>query len=125
MKNAISLFLAILFVITASAQSVETPDQRAKRMSWWREAKFGLFLHWGIYSVAAGEYDGQKNDGEWLMNEARLSLFLNTKNSHRSSIPVQFDADEWVRLARNAGMKYIVITSKHHDGFLHVQLRRE
>jgi hypothetical protein len=87
MKNAISLFLAILFVITASAQSVETPDQRAKRMSWWREAKFGLFLHWGIYSVAAGEYDGQKNDGEWLMNEARLSLFLNTKNSHRSSIP--------------------------------------
>ncbi|MFM8372296.1 MAG: alpha-L-fucosidase [Bacteroidota bacterium] len=116
MKNAISLFLAILFVITASAQSVETPDQRAKRMSWWKEAKFGLFIHWGIYSVAAGEYNGQKNYGEWLMNEARISVPEYEKFAPQFN-PVQFDADEWVRLARNAGMKYIVITSKHHDGF--------
>lgn len=116
MKNTISLFLAILFVTTASAQVPETPDQRAKRMSWWKEAKFGLFIHWGIYSVAAGEYNGQKNYGEWLMNEARIPVSEYEKFAPQFN-PVQFDADEWVRLARNAGMKYIVITSKHHDGF--------
>ncbi len=116
MKNTISLFLAILFVISASAQVPETPDQRAKRMSWWKEAKFGLFIHWGIYSVAAGEYNGQKNYGEWLMNEARIPVPEYEKFAPQFN-PVQFDADEWVRLARNAGMKYIVITSKHHDGF--------
>lgn len=116
MKNAISLFLAILFVISASAQVAETPVQRAKRMSWWKEAKFGLFIHWGVYSVAAGEYNGQNNYGEWLMNEARIPVPEYEKFAPQFN-PTQFDADQWVRLARDAGMKYIVITSKHHDGF--------
>ncbi len=116
MKNAISLLMAILIVISASAQAGETPYQRARRMSWWKEARFGLFIHWGIYSVAAGEYNGQKNYGEWLMNEARIPVSEYEKFAPQFN-PAQFDADQWVKLARNAGMKYIVITSKHHDGF--------
>ena len=116
MKNAISLFLAILFVVSASAQAVETPEQRAHRISWWKEAKFGLFIHWGVYSVAAGEYNGQKNYGEWLMNEARIPVSEYEKFAPQFN-PVQFNAEDWVRQAKYAGMKYIVITSKHHDGF--------
>lgn len=116
MKNAISLFLAILFVVSASAQAGETPEQRAHRMSWWKEAKFGLFIHWGVYSVAAGEYNGQKNYGEWLMNEARIPVSEYEKFAPQFN-PVQFNAEDWVRQAKYAGMKYIVITSKHHDGF--------
>jgi alpha-L-fucosidase len=87
-------------------------------MAWWRDAKFGLFIHWGVYSVPAGFYKGEpvKGIGEWIMNKGKIpmaeyQLFAKDFN------PVKFDADEWVRMARDAGMKYIVITSKHHDGF--------
>ena len=100
---------------TAPAQS-ETPEQHKARMQWWREARFGLFIHWGLYSVPAGEWKGETSHGEWIRETARIPLQEYDKFLPRFN-PVKFDADEWVRMAKNAGMKYIVITSKHHDGF--------
>ena len=107
---------ALLLAANLLAQAPETPAEKNRRMAWWREAKFGLFIHWGAYAVAAGEYKGQKNYGEWLMYEAKIPRPEYEQLAGQFN-PVQFDADAWVRLAKNAGMKYIVITSKHHDGF--------
>ena len=96
----------------------ETPQQRDKRMAWWREGRFGMFIHWGLYAVPAGVWDGKevKGIGEWIMDRARIPVSDYEKLVPQFN-PVKFNAAEWVALAKGAGMKYIVITSKHHDGF--------
>src|SRR6185436_7868994 len=96
----------------------ETPSERDQRMKWWREARFGMFIHWGLYAVPAGEYNGQRSKriGEWIMDWASIPRAEYEKFAPKFN-PVKFDAREWVRIAKDAGMKYIVITSKHHDGF--------
>jgi alpha-L-fucosidase len=96
----------------------ETPAQREARMKWWREARFGMFIHWGVYAVPAGTYNGKKIDGigEWIMNRGKIPM-AEYQAYAKDFNPVKYDADAWVRLAKQAGMKYIVITSKHHDGF--------
>ncbi len=93
-------------------------DERAARMAWWREAKFGLFIHWGVYAVPAGMYRGQQIDGigEWIMRRAEIPV-SEYKAYSKEFNPVAYDPEAWARLAKEAGMKYIVITSKHHDGF--------
>ena len=101
---------------TAAKPVIESPVQRDARMKWWREARFGLFIHWGLYAIPAGEWDGKTNHAEWIRTTAQIPLeeydqFVGQFN------PVKFDADAWARMAKQAGMKYIVITSKHHDGF--------
>ncbi len=116
MKKYGTLFSILLLATPLLAQPAETPAEKNRRMAWWREAKFGLFIHWGAYAVAAGEYKGQKNYGEWLMYEAKIPKPEYEQLAGQFN-PVQFDAEAWVRMAKNAGMKYIVITSKHHDGF--------
>lgn len=100
------------------AQLDETPEQHAQRMAWWREARFGMFIHWGIYSVPAGIWNGQKIDhiGEWIMHDAKIPVAEYAAFAAKFN-PVKFDADAWVRTAKAAGMKYIIITAKHHDGF--------
>lgn len=77
-----------------------------------------MFIHWGVYAVPAGEYNGKRSDktGEWIMEWANIPRTEYEKFATQFN-PVKFDAKEWVRIAKNAGMKYIVITSKHHDGF--------
>ena len=105
-----------LFTSPVAAQSAETPAQHDKRMGWFREARFGLFIHWGVYSVPAGEWAGKTNYGEWFMEETKMPVSQYEKFASRFN-PVKFDASQWVQMAKNAGMKYIVITSKHHDGF--------
>ncbi|MEN6334896.1 MAG: alpha-L-fucosidase [Phycisphaerales bacterium] len=94
------------------------PISQDQRMEWWRDARFGLFVHFGVYAVPAGTYRGERIDGggEWIMNQAKIPVAEYEKLAPKFD-PVGFRADEWVRLAKNAGMKYIVITSKHHDGF--------
>jgi alpha-L-fucosidase len=79
-----------------------------QRIQWWREAKFGMFIHWGIYSLLG--------KGEWVMYNQRIPVKEYEKLAGRFN-PVGFNADDWVKLAKTAGMKYIVITAKHHDGF--------
>lgn len=88
------------------------------RMAWWRADRFGMFIHWGLYAVPAGEYQGkqQKGIGEWIMNTARIPRAEYETFAPQFN-PQAYDADAWVRMAKYAGMKYIVITSKHHDGF--------
>src|SRR5262245_63956833 len=106
---------------TNLAGKVATPESKAERdqrMRWWREARFGMFIHWGLYAVPAGEYNGKRSDriGEWIMEWANIPRADYEKFAPQFN-PVKFNAAEWVRIARNAGMRYIVITSKHHDGF--------
>ena len=89
-----------------------------ERMEWWRQARFGMFIHWGLYAVPAGEWKGEKvpGIGEWIMERAKIPVSEYEPLAAQFN-PVKFDAKEWVQIAKNAGMKYIVITSKHHDGF--------
>ena len=96
----------------------ETPEQFDARMEWFRDAKFGMFIHWGLYSVAAGEWNGKpvRGIGEWLLSNAEIKPEDYAPLQQRFN-PVKFDATRWVAIAKSAGMKYIVITSKHHDGF--------
>jgi alpha-L-fucosidase len=104
----------LLAPVTAAA--AETPDQKDARMAWWRDARFGMFIHWGLYAVPAGEWKGKTDHAEWIRHTAQIPVEEYDKFVGQFN-PVRFDAEQWVRLAKQAGMKYIVITSKHHDGF--------
>jgi alpha-L-fucosidase len=107
------------FNVSAAADYMdETAAQHDTRMHWWRQARFGMFIHWGLYSEAAGEWDGKTTSGagEWIMNDMKIPLTQYATLVPRFN-PVKFDAGQWVRIAKDAGMKYIVITSKHHEGF--------
>ncbi|MCC7491749.1 MAG: alpha-L-fucosidase [Fimbriimonadaceae bacterium] len=111
--------LGLLLLGTACGQGLqETVAQRDGRMAWWREAKFGLFIHWGLYAVPAGSYDGKPvgGIGEWIMNRGKIPVDVYAKYAEQFN-PTQYDAEAWAQLAVDAGMKYVVITSKHHDGF--------
>ena len=96
----------------------ETPQQKDQRMEWWREGKFGMFIHWGLYAIPAGEWKGQKvpGIGEWIMHRAKIPV-PEYEPLQKEFNPVKYDPKKWVEVAKAAGMKYIVITSKHHDGF--------
>ncbi len=103
---------------TAFAAGSTAMKKEDARMSWWREARFGMFIHWGLYAVPAGEWQGKeiKGIGEWIMNSAAIPVSEYEKLA-KDFNPARFNAAEWVRIAKDAGMKYIVITTKHHDGF--------
>lgn len=115
---ALAVLLPSATAQTSPDQKVETKAQHDARMAWWRQAKFGMFIHWGVYSVPAGFYQSQpvKGIGEWIMNKGKIPM-AEYQQFAKQFDPTNFNADAWVKTARDAGMKYIVITSKHHDGF--------
>ncbi len=96
----------------------ETKAHRDARMHWWREARFGMFIHWGLYSVPAGVYKGKATDGagEWIMHDMQIPVDYYASYANQFD-PEKFNADQWVSYAKAAGMKYIVMTAKHHEGF--------
>jgi alpha-L-fucosidase len=129
--TVIAAMITVIFVLlnTGCLQEetditvIKSPDGKKplpkdERMEWWRDARFGMFIHWGLYAVPAGEWKGEKvpGIGEWIMNNAKIPVSEYQQLAKQFN-PVKFDAKEWVQIAKNAGMKYIVITSKHHDGF--------
>jgi alpha-L-fucosidase len=114
-----SIAAAAVLAALATVHCAAAADQdRDSRLAWWREAKFGMFIHWGLYSLPAGEWKGRTYPGigEWIMFKARIPL-ADYEQLARQFNPVKFDAEAWAQLAQDAGMKYLVITSKHHDGF--------
>ena len=120
MKTTRTLLLTLLILSSLPSGAIraqpETKEAHDARMQWWREARFGLFIHWGLYAIPAGEWKDRKDYGEWIRTSAQIPLEEYDRFVGRFN-PVAFDARAWVRMAKEAGMKYIVITSKHHDGF--------
>ncbi len=120
-------YLLGLFLLGCTAQQdnkditvLEKDSIKEQSLEWFRDAKFGMFIHWGPYSQLAGEYGGRQvqldRNAEWIMKELTIPVDEYRKLAHNLN-PDKFNAREWVRLAKTTGMKYLVITAKHHDGF--------
>ncbi|MDR0724851.1 MAG: alpha-L-fucosidase [Prevotellaceae bacterium] len=115
MKRVFLFFLIIAGFNSAFSQSVETPswaketkEQKAKRLEWWRHDRFGMFIHWGIYALPARH--------EWVKHNERISN-ENYQKYFDNFDPDLYNPAEWAKKAKDAGMKYAVLTTKHHDGF--------
>lgn len=93
-------------------------EKENPNVQWFKDAKFGLFIHWGLYSHLGGEWKGKRyyGSGEWIMNQAKIPVAA-YEEAAKSFNPVNFNAEEWAQLAKDAGIKYVVITAKHHEGF--------
>lgn len=114
-----SLFFLILVLLISQTIQAQTDPARDARMQWWREARFGMFIHWGPYSVLGGVYNGhqqRRGGAEWIMNRCKIPVAEYQKYAATFN-PVKYDPEAIVLLAKEAGMKYIIITAKHHDGF--------
>jgi alpha-L-fucosidase len=126
MKNKLLALLALCTALglggtvlpAAAPTDPESPAAKEKRLEWFRHDKFGLFIHWGLYALPAGYWKGERSPGigEWVMHRMKIPVGEYAQLATQFN-PVQFDADAWAQLAQDAGMKYVVITSKHHDGF--------
>src|SRR5512142_3017090 len=106
----LAVLLPPLFAVFAAAQEGYAPTaENLKARQWFQEARFGLFIHWGVYAVAG--------EGEWVMQQKRITIPEYERDFPPAFNPVKYDPAAWVSMAKGAGMKYITITSKHHDGF--------
>ena len=110
------LMLSVLLMAASLTGGAQTPAPTPDKMEWFREAKFGMFIHWGIYTELAGIYGDKTDGGEWMMSSKKIPIAeYSALASHFN--PVRFDAADWVALAAEAGQRYMVVTAKHHDGF--------
>ncbi len=120
--TSVAALLAICFatgcasIERAVERSVEDAPATTDRLAWWRAARFGMFVHWGLYAIPAGEWNGRTDYGEWIRANAQIPID-EYESFARHFDPQKFDADRWASLASEAGMKYMVVTTKHHDGF--------
>ncbi len=133
LKRRVSAVVLVMLSVSASAANTgleaavkespdpyahETREQRDERLAWFKDARFGMFIHWGVYSVPAGKYKGREISNDSCFITERTKMPLTDYHAFAAQFnPTQYDPDAWVRLAKDAGMKYIVITTKHHDGF--------
>ncbi len=109
MLHKVLIFLALFITVSVNSQTKYTPTaENLENRQWLQDAKFGLFIHWGVYSVLG--------DAEWVMNNQQIDKKTYEKLPAFFN-PVDYNPKEWVTIAKAAGMKYITITSKHHDGF--------
>lgn len=122
-KISICFFLCIFNSHISFAQDIDRWDKEASEKNnpntvWFKNAKFGMFIHWGLYSKLAGVWKDKDyyGSGEWLMNQAKIPAAEYAKVASTFN-PVQFNAQEWADLAKDAGIRYMVITAKHHEGF--------
>ena len=113
--------LAMLRAQDAPVSSLpsETAAQHDARMAWWREARFGMFVHWGVYSYLGGDWQGKPYNGyaEHIQRMAKIPIPVYRQEVAGHFNPANFNADEWIRRAKETGMGYFIITAKHHDGF--------
>ncbi|MDR0864712.1 MAG: alpha-L-fucosidase [Candidatus Symbiothrix sp.] len=126
MKNSSIKLLALFVLFSVPVNLFAQTD----KMDWWREARFGMFIHWGVYAVYGNMYDGVDINGqqvhyddrgsglpsEWIMNSVKIPRSV-YREAAKEFDAKEYDPKKWVEIAKNAGMKYIVITAKHHDGF--------
>jgi alpha-L-fucosidase len=126
-KSCLFSFLALVFSSSIQAGvKIDSLVKRAKvtalvetsRTAWWEKARFGMFIHWGVYTIPAGDYEGKyiPGLGEWIMSDAKIPV-ATYKDYAKKFNPTEYNPEQWVQMAKAAGMKYIVITTKHHDGF--------
>lgn len=94
----------------------DTPAEHDARLKWFGEARFGLFIHWGVYSALAGSWKGQPLTAEWIMNRGKIPV-ADYKAEAKNFTAAKYDPQAWAQLAQDAGVKYVVITAKHHEGF--------
>jgi len=106
---AIAWALALLPAVLLAQEGYSPSAENLKAREWFEDARFGLFIHWGTYSV--------RGEGEWVLQNTRMTLPEYERDLPPFFNPVKFDAAAWVATAKAAGMRYITITSKHHDGF--------
>ncbi|MCO6493841.1 MAG: alpha-L-fucosidase [Phaeodactylibacter sp.] len=120
-----ALLLSLALLLLSACRQAETPPApvtpgKTTRLEWFREAKFGMFIHWGPYSQLAGEWNGRQvpvgENAEWAMQKLEIPR-EEYRALARQFNPTRFDAEAWAQLAQDAGMKYLIITAKHHDGF--------
>lgn len=117
LKNLLLIFLFVLTLVFNPFFSEAQTAIVSKKMGWWKNAKFGMFMHWGLYSQTAGYWEGRKAKGyKHFMLYERIPLKTYAKITDDFN-PVNYNAERWVLSAKKAGMNYLVITAKHHDGF--------
>lgn len=116
--HAIKQLTMITTLALGMANAAETAAERDERMAWWREAKFGVFIHWGVYAVPAGIHNGKEvpGIGEWIMLRARIPV-ADYRAYAKDFTASKYDPEAFAELIKEAGARYTVITSKHHDGF--------
>ncbi len=112
-----TILIYFLLLPGANAQHRRSSDER---LAWWHEAKFGMFINWGVHSLYGGVYKGHeqaRGGAEWIMNRCKIPV-AEYREMARQFNPVNYDPEAWVKMAKDAGMKYLVISMKHHDGFV-------
>lgn len=118
--NRLKLFVLISFMtFIFSGVNAQQKKSTEERLAWWHEAKFGMFINWGVHSLYGGEYKGHqqaRGGAEWIMNRCKIPV-AEYREKAKEFNPVNYNPDAWVDMAKNAGMKYLVICMKHHDGF--------